>query len=382
MPVSDIRELIVRCARVLIAGLVFVLPAHAGKLLHIWDCPADVPLLDQVISPDERMVAQLLLLSPNAGTDAAVQVVDFRKLCHPVQPKDEAPVASPVPTLNHDMQFTADGAFLLFSAGASLRVLDGRNLKPVSRFTVPVRAPHVAFVRGVKVASAAHIAAALVRPEKAAGQSEPNLTIRPEFISLVRVYDLDTGEVLSDYSIGRQFVDISFAISPDGSKLAIAVGSSDPRNEKKLPDILIVDTHSGKLAGEFTTGARGKVYFADEHTIYVAGTPRTSNSPICGWSQQLLAFDIRQGKIVLQEPFCGHGLIRDVVASNHGTYIATSMMVCTSKTNCRDRIAIWDSAFHFLAGFESGAMQFPSLKFSSTGRLLVRGSSIFEFDLR
>jgi hypothetical protein len=380
---------------VALLGLASVALAGDGPRapVRIYDCPTSDAVSDVAISPDERYLAEALVAQESPAEVAeprvveSIRMLDFRKECPVSDSKGERENAGGKATNNgpriYGLRFTGDGRMVVFSDGVSLRVLRTDPLSELWNLKIPMR-DHLGWFTDVAVARDAHVAVVLARPVRRRTPNEgPRLVRRPEFQQLFRAYDLDSGAVRSEVELPRELVAVGLALSPDGSHAAITVASEQVSEFSKTPDLIVIDVAKGAIVGQFRVHSFGQIAFADNQTVYTLGP--TGN----GYRRKFKLVDINTGQVIREIAEPKDRTLAGLSASADGRYIGSSLWRSEFSILAEvreggdfgpDEFYMWNGASGELVARVKTAHS-GALKLSPTGRFLLSGTRIFEFQL-
>jgi hypothetical protein len=374
----------------IVALLTLVAQAWAGGAprlpVRIYDCASSDTVTDSAISPDERYVALAIVQHhPGAAEDAVqtIRVLDFRKECAlpsglPAQKNEKRKLPHPDTPHLYGLHFTGNGAHVVFSDGGSVHVLRTEPLAEVWKFEIPAR-DHSTRIVDLAVARDAHVAAVLARPMQPPARpgATPQLTRRPEFLHIFRAYNLDTGAVRSDLRLRPELSAVSLALSPDGSRAAITVRPLDG-NFTTSPDLLIVDVATGAILKEFRVRTNAQLAFVDNQFLYTLGPPSD------GFRRRVKVVDVNTGQVVRDITEPKGRTLATLAASADGRFVGSGLWrnqpANYGETESPDEFFLWDgSSRELVARFKTNPA--GPLKVSSSGRFLLVGTRIFEFEL-
>ena len=360
--------------------------------VHTWECPARGVVTDVAMSPDENRVAfasieALPSTRPGEGRfQEVLRVVNFRNACRLVEPGQAATPAPPrqgdLPRALFDLQFSGDGLMLAYGDGSAVYVVRTADLKRLWKFEIPI-SDHGTVIPALALARNVHLAAVLARPFRLPPPaSGPRLLKRPEFLNLLRIYDLDTGQVRADVKIGGAVRAVDVALSADGSRAAVVLRPAQVE-DAAIPDFMVVDTASGQLLQAVHAGVNGPVAPATSSAVW------SLDGAGDYYNRTFRLIDLQDAQVVRSIDRPAQRVPACLATSANGLYLASTLwhpsamvpdvFVLGRMTPAPVDLAVWDTRSGALVG-QVASVASTAVKLSASGRFLLAGTRIFEFD--
>lgn len=172
----------------------------------------------------------------------------------------------------------------------------------------------------------------------------------------IAIVGLPEGEILHTLKMGVDFQEwpVSLALSPDGSKLAIAAGENT---------VQVWDVDSGELLTTLTQSGSGVTY--QDLTFSLDGT-----TLLGGFLNTITRWDVATGDSTTFEPGCRGDTIFDMAYSPDGRQIAVA---CGPVGNPVGFLIVWDISNDRPVFQKEESLQMHQVAFSPDGKWLVTG---------
>jgi hypothetical protein len=360
-----------------------------AKPVRNYECPHTGTVTEIALSPDERYVVQAEVSvreepSGEMSYSENVRLYEREKHCVGARMRPDAGLKSPrLPRSVTQLAFSGEGRLLVASAD-TLRAVRVPGMQQLWEQKIEA-ADHPTAIRMLAVARDAPVAAVIAVPLPSAASTpndEPKLVRRPSFRALFRAYALDTGKTLSEFDVGRDWLVRSLALAPDGKRAVLVVR---PRQQQKgaEPDLMVVNNATGRIEKVWHAEAAGPLAFATNTSVRLLVWGKEMRSVV-------REFDIERGGTVRDLPLAESMAASALAGSAGGRWFAAPLftrshvllgeLLLSAEHLKPDEIAIYDGA----SGAAVAATREASssrLLLSRSGRLVIAGTRIFEFDL-
>jgi len=266
------------------------------------------------------------------------------------------------------VRYSADGLLLaVYAGGGTVNVFRSSDLQELNQIPLELSSAQLS---GFEISPSSHI-----------------LAIRRSFDrgGDVRIYDLDSGKELRDWTISKGFLCplhgvLGVAWRGDGRQLAVTAPDNGPCT-RFAGTIYVFDPDSTEPVNRFRVGfLPGSLAFGSDDKLYVASM--TCGGYFAHWTTDLPIFDVKTGKRVGKIPARKVGIRRTIaVPENKRILLGYADREKTTFEGLEDTLKVSDAQWQIVdvttgqVLFTIAATEYDQSSLSTSGRFLLNLST-------